>query len=303
MDVALRTLLRELALEVGDEIYDWLLRLLHGSYSRAEQKTIARTIVELARGHPAFDKIMRALAMILRILGIPMPSLAPAGTVVGGTAAGGAAAGGTGTGGAAAGGAGMTLGAALFMLAAIGVMSWRIYEEVTQEIDSGDVFGIPCSGGRLSKLMAQGLREHTVSNWQGRKDSMQDAIDAAWADAIRLRDNCDGTCPPGLKCLPSVAIQEIEQWAHFPYNTTYTRILFTLPCFCMLADDWWNQFRWDMLPEDVQNLWQGLGWEADSWEGETEPPKSSGKKFSELNAAEREAARALGYDETGWDAS
>ena len=53
MDVALRTLLRELALEVGDEIYDWLLRLLHGSYSRAEQKTIARTIVELARGHPA----------------------------------------------------------------------------------------------------------------------------------------------------------------------------------------------------------------------------------------------------------
>ena len=76
MDVALRTLLRELALEVGDEIYDWLLRLLHGSYSRAEQKTIARTIVELARGHPAFDKIMRALAMILRILGIPMPSLA-----------------------------------------------------------------------------------------------------------------------------------------------------------------------------------------------------------------------------------
>ena len=33
MDVALRTLLRELALEVGDEIYDWLLRLLHGSTS------------------------------------------------------------------------------------------------------------------------------------------------------------------------------------------------------------------------------------------------------------------------------
>jgi hypothetical protein len=301
MDAALQALLRELALE-APEVYAQLMKILHGAYSKAEKKTLARMVIEWARNHGSSGKILRALAMILRSIGITAPSawFATPGTTI---AAGGAAAGttGTATGGAAGGAAGaMTLGAALFLLLSIGVMTYRIYDEINQEIDTGSAFGAPCSKGKLSKLMANGVREYTVDNWAGRKDSMQEAIDTAWGDAIRLRENCDGKCPPPFKCFPTVAVQEIEQWANFPYNTTYTRIIFTLPCICVEPDMWWNQFSWHVLPDAEKEIWAKLGWNQDNWDSE-EPPASENKTWRELSDNERAAANALGYGADAWD--
>ncbi|GEM_PF-3829148 len=297
MDAALQALLRELALE-APEVYAQLMKILHGAYSKSEKKVLARMIIEWARNHGSAGKILRALAMILRSIGIAAPSswFAASGTTIAG---GGAT---TGTTGAAAGGTAgaMTLGAALFLLLSIGVMTYRIYDELNQEIDSGSAFGAPCSKGKLSKLMATGIREHTVDNWAGRKDSMQEAIDTAWTEAIRLRNNCDGQCPPPFKCFPTVAIQELEQWAHFPYNTTYTRIIYTLPCICVQPNMWWNQFRWNVLPDADKKIWGKLGWSAENWDSEDGPPSES-KDWSELSDNERTAATKLGYGQESWD--
>jgi hypothetical protein len=314
MDAALRALLREIAAE-APEIAELLERLWRGAYTNAERKTLARSIVELARLRPGLaDKILRALAMILRILGIPMPTLgaggavvagggaAAGGTAAGGTAAGGTAAGGTGAGGTAAGGAGagaaMTVGAALFMLLAIGILSYRVYRELTQSIDLGDASGPPCSTSKLGELMATQPREVVVDAWSGRKDSMQKAIDEAWSDALRNRGNCDGRCPPGRHCMPVVAVQEVEQWSYFPYVSTYTRLLYTLPCFCVLPDAYWAQFRWDMLPPDIQELWKRLGINEGNWGGSIERTP-----WEALTREEQDAARQLGFDAQSWNGS
>lgn len=297
MDEALRAILREIAREAPEiaELLEQMLR--NGGISEQMKRKLAQSIVELARGSPIADKIMRALAMILRILGLPQPSLLPGGAVVGGAAAEGTAtAGAAEAGGAAAGGAGMTIAAALFMLLAIGVLTWRVYRELTAEIDVGTASGPPCSASRTGEIMALMPRELVTSAWTGRVDSLQAAIDEAWTEAIRMRGNCDGKCPPGRECMPVVAIQDVEQWSTFPYNTTYTRLLYTLPCFCVLPDAWWAQFKWAMLPDDVKALWERLGLDEDGWE---EGPKDR-KPWHKLGRKEREAAEALGYDEESW---
>ncbi len=302
MDADLRELLRAIR-AVAPEIADWLERLWRGGYTRGEQRALARSIAEASRHYPGLtDKILRALAMILRALGVPMPTLGAGGAVVagGGTVGGGTVGGGT-AGGTAAGaggaGLGMTIGAALFMLMAIGVLTYRTYRELNAEIDVGDASGSPCSGGNAAELMATLPRQLQTSAWSGRTDSMQQAIDEAWTDAARMRDNCGGRCPPGRHCMPVVAIQEIDQWSHFPWNTTYTRITYTLPCFCVLPDAYWAQFRWDMLPQGDQRLWEALGRNEDNWDDGGQRER---KPWDQLSREERAAADALGFDETSW---
>lgn len=306
MDADLRELLRAIR-AVAPEIADWLERLWRGGYSRGEQRALARSIAEASRHYPGLtDKILRALAMILRALGIPMPTLGAGGAVVagGGSVAGGTVGGGTVTGGTAGGtaagaggaGAAVTIGAALFMLLAIGVLTYRVYRELNAEIDAGDASGSPCSGGSAAELMATLPRELQTSAWSGRTDSLQQAIDEAWTDAARMRDNCGGRCPPGRHCMPVVAIQEVDQWSHFPWNTTYTRIIYTLPCFCVLPHAYWARFRWDMLPEDDRRLWEALGRNEDNW-GEDLGDR---KPWDELSREQRAAAEALGFDDASW---
>ena len=301
MDAALREILRELAVD-APEVYHWLMRMLSGAYSRGELKAIARGIVEMARNHPARTQILRALAMILRSLGLgTMPSLAPAGTVIAGGTAGGAPSGGA----AAAGGASaaMTIGVALVMLLALGILTYRIYNELTQEIDVGSEGGIPCAfDTKLGQVMAHSLREIVVDTWRGRKASMQLAIDKARKDLLRFWKDCvdkSKCCPEGQTCKPVLAVVEIKQWSKFPYITTFTRITFTIPCICVEPNGYWYQWDWEELPDSAKEHWNALGWDKDNWEGA--PPESGGISWEKLTEKERDAAKALGYDKQSWN--
>jgi hypothetical protein len=322
MDAQLREILRRLAVDAPD-IYEMLMLMLSGSLTRAELVQYARSIANLALDSGFPSDIMRALAMILRILGLRMPSLEPTGTIisggtaagsnaaVGGAAAGDAVAGGAAAGdaaagaaagdaaGAAAGGAAMTVGAALFLLFALGVLSYRVYNELTQEIDVGSEGGVPCAGTTSGKTMALSPREIVTSNWKGRKASMQSAIDEARKDCLRLYKNCDGLCPGPLTCKPVLAVQSIYQWSSFPWFTTYTRIIYTCPCICVEPNGYWGQWDWSELPDAAKDDWKKLGWNADNWDGE--PPGSASKSWRELSEEERNAAQSLGYNQTSWD--
>lgn len=326
MDAELRALIREIAAH-APEIANWLDQLWRGGLGPSRQIALAGTIAELARLYPGIMlEIMRALAMIMRINAIPAAALTPGGTVVtggavvaadaaaGGAAAGTAAAGGAATatsGGAAAvaggtvttttttttaAGAGMTAGAALFLLFAIGVLTYRVYRELTQELDIGDAGGTPCTANKLGELMATLPREVTVDAWSGRKDSFQKAIDEAWTEALRMRSNCAGSCAGPRKCMPIVAIRDWDQWSTFPYNTTYTNLIYTLPCFCVLPVEYWAQFKWHVFPEDVAKLWRRTGIDEDGWDERGSMPRP----WSDLDADGREAAGELGFDADSW---
>lgn len=245
MDAEWRELIREIR-QIAPDIADWLERMWNGGYSAAELKTLARSLLDMARqrGAALAALVARALALLARAGRIPGKALGPilkaffgqgagAGAVgAGGSAAGGTATGGTAAGGAAAGGA-ATVGAALLLLLALGWLSYRVYNELTAEIDSGDGGGTPCGVGATGEAMALLPRELTTSSMWGRKASMQQAIDEAYVDAQRLSVNCTGACGAGCKCKASVAVQEIEQWSTFPWFSTYTRILYTCPCLCL----------------------------------------------------------------------
>ncbi len=243
MDAEWRELIREIR-QIAPDIADWLERMWNGGYSIAELKTLARSLLDMARQHGASlaALVARALALLARAGRIPGNALGPilkaffgqgaGATAAGGAATGGAATGSTAAGGAAAGGA-ATVGAALLLLLALGWLSYRVYNELTAEIDPGDGGGTPCGVGVTGEAMALLPRELTTNSIWGRKASMQQAIDEAYADAERLSVNCTGGCRGGYKCKASVAVQEIEQWSTFPWFSTYTRILYTCPCFCL----------------------------------------------------------------------
>ncbi|MBD2329403.1 hypothetical protein [Alkalinema sp. FACHB-956] len=63
----------------------------------------------------------------------------------------------------------------------------------------------------------------------------------------------------------------------------------------------WDDLSWDDLNRAEQQLWGNLGWDADSWEEETDPPASSEKYWEELSGSERQSAEALGYTQETWD--
>lgn len=241
MDVQCREALRKLQQECP-KVAEWATRLLNGEYTPGEVRSLVPSLIEMAKEH-GFD-CLRALLIILRCVAAKFPQLwraLSAGTT-GTTATGAGAAGATGgtatTGGTAAGGAAAG-GAAfwaslLFLLFALGFLTWRILNELLSDLDIGTQGVMPCSGtGGLNDIMALSPREIVTSSMWGRKASLQAAYDEAEADCQRLSGNCSGTCPPGMTCRAVVAVQSVEQWSTFPWFFSYTRLIYTCPCYCV----------------------------------------------------------------------
>jgi hypothetical protein len=63
----------------------------------------------------------------------------------------------------------------------------------------------------------------------------------------------------------------------------------------------WNDFDWNDLRPNEQELWGVLGWDEASWQEETDPPASEEMTWEELTDEERDAAEQLGYDQATWD--
>ena len=241
MDVQCREALRKLQQECP-KVAEWATRLLNGEYTPGEVRSLVPSLIEMAKEH-GFD-CLRALLIILRCVAAKFPQLwrALAAGTTGTTATGAGAAGATGgtatTGGTAAGGAAAG-GAAfwaslLFLLFALGFLTWRILNELLSDLDIGTQGVMPCSGtGGLNDIMALSPREIVTSSMWGRKASLQAAYDEAEADCQRLSGNCSGTCPPGMTCRAVVAVQSVEQWSTFPWFFSYTRLIYTCPCYCV----------------------------------------------------------------------
>lgn len=238
MDVQCREALRTLQRDCP-KVAEWTVRLLDGEYTPGEVRALVPSLIEMAKEH-GLD-CLRALLIILRCVAAKFPKLWRA-ISVGTTAAGAGAAGATGgtatTGGTAAGGAAAG-GAAfwaslLFLLFALGFLTWRVLNELLADLDIGTQGVMPCSGtGGLNDIMALSPREITTSSMWGRKASLQAAYDEAEADCQRLSGNCTGTCPPGMTCKAVVAVQSVEQWSTFPWFFSYTRLIYTCPCYCV----------------------------------------------------------------------
>lgn len=239
MDVQCREALRALQ-QHCPKVAEWAARLLDGEYSAGEIRSILPSLIDMAKEHGT--DCLRALLIVLRCVAAKFPQLVKAlragsaGAAASGTgAAGGTAASGGAAGGAAAGGAAFWA-SLLFLLFALGFLTWRVLNELLAELDIGTQGVMPCAGeGKLGSMMAILPREIVASSMWGRKASFQAAYDEAEADCQRLAGNCSGTCPPGMTCRPVVAIQSVEQWSRFPWFVTYTRLIYTCPCYCVSA--------------------------------------------------------------------
>lgn len=245
MDVQCREALRTLQRDCP-KVAELAARLLDGEYTAGEIRSMVPSLIDMAKEHGT--DCLRALLIILRCVAAKFPQLIKAlrastagaaatgtGATAGGAAAGGgtAASGGATAGGAAAGGAAFWA-SLLFLLFALGFLTWRVLNELLAELDIGTQGVMPCTGeGKLGNLMALLPREIVTSSMWGRKASFQAAYDEAEADCQRLASNCSGTCPPGMACKPVVAIQSVEQWSSFPWFVSYTRLIYTCPCYCV----------------------------------------------------------------------
>ena len=63
----------------------------------------------------------------------------------------------------------------------------------------------------------------------------------------------------------------------------------------------WEDVSWEDLNSDEQELWGVLGWDADSWEEETDAPESDDTDWAELSSEEQSALTKLGYTQESWD--
>lgn len=63
----------------------------------------------------------------------------------------------------------------------------------------------------------------------------------------------------------------------------------------------WDKFDWEDLTPTEQALWQTLGWNRASWQGEASEPASEHKYWKELTPTQRAAAGKLGYSQKYWD--
>ncbi|NJR68622.1 MAG: hypothetical protein HC771_08085 [Synechococcales cyanobacterium CRU_2_2] len=63
----------------------------------------------------------------------------------------------------------------------------------------------------------------------------------------------------------------------------------------------WDELSWVEMNSSEQGQWAVLGWDADSWEEETDPPNSDDQAWEDLTPAERTAAEKLGYTELLWN--
>lgn len=238
MDVQCREALRKLQQDCP-KVAEWAARLLDGEYTPGEVRALVPSLIDMAKEH-GLD-CLRALLIILRCVAAKFPKLWRA--ISGGTAAaeagaagatgGTATTGGTAAGGAAAGGAAFWA-SLLFLLFAVGFLTWRVLNELLSDLNLGEEGVMPCGGvGGLGAIMALSPREITTSSMWGRKASLQAAYDEAEADCQRLSGNCTGTCPTGMTCKAVVAVQSVEQWSTFPWFFTYTRLIYTCPCYCV----------------------------------------------------------------------
>lgn len=66
-------------------------------------------------------------------------------------------------------------------------------------------------------------------------------------------------------------------------------------------DAFWDPFDWNELTPAEQAAWAVLGWNASSWDDETNIPASDEADWDDLTAEEQAAATALGYDQPTWD--
>jgi hypothetical protein len=68
-------------------------------------------------------------------------------------------------------------------------------------------------------------------------------------------------------------------------------------------EEFWDGFDWADLTPAEQEAWNTLGWDAESWDEETNIPASAEATWDELTEEEQEAAESLGYDQENWDAA
>eukprot|EP00960_Hanusia_phi_P051453 760812-Hanusia_phi.AAC.8 len=65
--------------------------------------------------------------------------------------------------------------------------------------------------------------------------------------------------------------------------------------------DPWDVYDWDSLPQGYKQHWEVLGFNRASWNGNIPEPRTTSMRWSELSAAERNSASALGYNQRMWD--
>ncbi len=65
----------------------------------------------------------------------------------------------------------------------------------------------------------------------------------------------------------------------------------------------WDEFGWADMTKAEQALWGVVGWDEAAWEGEAKAPASEDKYWKQLNDAERDACKKLGYTKRLWDNS
>lgn len=63
----------------------------------------------------------------------------------------------------------------------------------------------------------------------------------------------------------------------------------------------WDNFDWADLNSAEQEAWGVLGWDATSWDEETNIPASEDATWDELTAEQQSAAESLGYTQESWD--
>ena len=60
---------------------------------------------------------------------------------------------------------------------------------------------------------------------------------------------------------------------------------------------------WAKMSSTVRTLWETLGWDKTSWDGEAPAPASEGTAWSNLSLEQRGAAVKLGCQPTNWNAT
>ncbi|GEM_PF-2993487 len=68
-------------------------------------------------------------------------------------------------------------------------------------------------------------------------------------------------------------------------------------------EEFWNSFDWADLSAAEQEAWGVLGWDATSWDEETNIPASEEATWEELTPEEQAAVEQLGYTQETWDAT
>jgi len=63
----------------------------------------------------------------------------------------------------------------------------------------------------------------------------------------------------------------------------------------------WDDMEWQDLNSAEQALWGRMGWTESKWQEDSESPPSESQDWKQLTDDQRDAARALGFDEAYWD--